>query len=134
MDRRLARTLLVVLLAVVPLGVAGVATAQDEPPMPDPMAIYDLERPLSECIGLLQQPGCGREPTDAGDRGGSLQYATFAVILAGLGIIFTIVFRNVIRSDRDKAQRAYAAEATAGSAPDTPSGVTGGPDTTPSTR
>ncbi|MFM7093495.1 MAG: hypothetical protein ACKOYL_02905 [Actinomycetota bacterium] len=64
---------------------------------------WDIERDPSECIGLLQKPGCGTKPTDAGERGGSLQLATFAVLIVGLAIIFTVVFRNVLRADRRKA-------------------------------
>jgi hypothetical protein len=50
-------------------------------------APLDLEADPSTCIGLLPKPGCGREPVDAGDRGGPLQVATFAVMLLGLAII-----------------------------------------------
>lgn len=64
---------------------------------------WDIERDPSECIGLLQKPGCGTKPTDAGERGGSLQLATFGAIVLGLVIIFTVVFRNVLRADRRKA-------------------------------
>lgn len=64
---------------------------------------WGIERDPSECIGLLQKPGCGTKPTDAGERGGSLQLATFAALVLGLVIIFTVVFRNVLRADRRKA-------------------------------
>lgn len=67
---------------------------------------WGIERDPSECIGLLPKPGCGTKPTDAGERGGSLQVATFAVILIGLAVIFTVVFRNVLRTDRRKATEA----------------------------
>ena len=33
-------------------------------------AVYDLENEPSQCIGLLPRPGCGKEPEDAGERGG----------------------------------------------------------------
>jgi hypothetical protein len=69
---------------------------------------YNLENEPSQCIGLLPKPGCGSEPEQAGDRGGGLQYAVFALIIAGLAIIFTVVFRRVIRGDRAKAERAKA--------------------------
>jgi hypothetical protein len=65
--------------------------------------VYDLDKDPSDCIGLLPKPGCGKKPVDAGDRGGSLQYATFGIILLGLAVIFTVVFRNVLRADRRKA-------------------------------
>ncbi len=67
---------------------------------------YDLENEPSQCIGLLPKPGCGSEPEQAGDRGGALQYAVFGLIIAGLAVIFTVVFRRVIRADREKARRA----------------------------
>lgn len=67
---------------------------------------WGLERDPSECIGLMQKPGCGTKPTDAGERGGSLQIATFGVIILGLVVIFTVVFRNVLRADRRKAGEA----------------------------
>lgn len=88
------------------------ASAQQAPPDVTTVDGYDLVRPPSECIGFLPAPDCGKEPTDAGERGGTLQYVTFGVILAGLAFIFTVVFRNVVRSDRNKAERAYAAELT----------------------
>ena len=75
-----------------------------------PVDGYDLVRPPSECIGFLPKPDCGRQPVDAGDRGGPLQYLTFGVILAGLAFIFTVVFRKVIQADRTKAAEAYAVE------------------------
>ena len=65
---------------------------------------YNLERDPSECIGLMPKPGCGTAPVDAGDRGGALQYATFAVILLGLAVILSVVFRNVLRADHRKAR------------------------------
>jgi len=81
---------------------------------------YDLVRPPSECIGFLPLPDCGKEPVDAGERGGALQYLTFGVILAGLGFIFTVVFRQVIRGDRAKAERAYATEQASSPSPADP--------------
>jgi hypothetical protein len=61
---------------------------------------YDLENDPSECINFLPRPNCGKKPESAGDRGGALQYTVFAVILAGVGIIGTVITRNVIRRDR----------------------------------
>lgn len=63
---------------------------------------FDLERDLSDCVNSNPQPNCGRKPTSSGDRGGAMQYATFAAIVVGLSVIFTVVFRNVIRADREK--------------------------------
>lgn len=66
----------------------------------DTVYYYDLEKDPSECIGFLPKPGCGKEPEDAGERGGALQYTTFAVMLGGIGVIATVIGRNVIRRDR----------------------------------
>jgi hypothetical protein len=68
--------------------------------------VFPLEGDVSECIGLLPKPGCGIEPTQAGDRGGALQFAVFGLIIVGLAVIFTVVFRNVARRDRQRANGA----------------------------
>lgn len=46
-----------------------------------------------------------RRATQAGDRGGGLQFAVFGLIIVGLAVVFTVVFRNVIRRDRERAAR-----------------------------
>jgi hypothetical protein len=70
------------------------------------MFVYPLEGDVNACIGLLQRPGCGVEPTQSGDRGGAMQVAVFGLIVVGLVVIFSVVFRNVLRRDRQRAQRA----------------------------
>ena len=67
--------------------------------------VYPLEGDVDSCIGLLPKPGCGVEPTQAGDRGGVLQFAVFGLVIVGLAVVFTVVFRNVIRRDRERAAR-----------------------------
>jgi hypothetical protein len=67
--------------------------------------IYPLEGDVDSCVGLLPKPGCGVEPTQAGDRGGALQFAVFGLIIVGLAVVFTVVFRSVIRRDRERAAR-----------------------------
>ena len=67
--------------------------------------VYPLEGDVDSCIGLLPKPGCGVEPTQAGDRGGGLQFAVFGLIVVGLAVVFTVVFRSVIRRDRERAAR-----------------------------
>lgn len=81
----------------------GVSAPQNSDITSSTLYGWGMDRDPSECIGLLQKPGCGTKPTDAGERGGSLQLATFAVLILGLAIIFTVVFRNVLRADRRKA-------------------------------
>lgn len=66
----------------------------------DTTAVWRIERDPSECLGFLPKPGCGYEPTDAGERGGSLQITLFLVMVGALAVIGTVVARNIIRRDR----------------------------------
>lgn len=61
---------------------------------------YDLENEPSQCINSNPRPGCGKKPEQAGDRGGALQYLTFLIMLTGVGVIATVLIRNVIKRDR----------------------------------
>jgi hypothetical protein len=97
-------------LAAVALSLAFSASALASPPDTDApvtesTVVWDLERDPSECIGFLPKPGCGKEPQQAGDRGGALQWAVFGLILGGVGTVGTVLARNVIRRDREIAQR-----------------------------
>lgn len=67
--------------------------------------VWDLERDPSECIGFLPKPGCGKEPQQAGDRGGALQWAVFGLIIGGVGTVGTVLARNVVKRDREIARR-----------------------------
>lgn len=73
---------------------------------PTTMFVYPLDSDVNQCIGLLPKPGCGYAPTQAGDRGGNLQLAVFGAMLIGLAVIFTVVFRNVLRRDKERAKDA----------------------------
>lgn len=96
-----------VLLTTAPFG-ASMARAADSTdttvittaPVTDSTYVYDLENEPSECVGFLPKPGCGKKPVQAGDRGGSLQYLTFLVMLLGVGTVATVLIRNVIKRDR----------------------------------
>jgi hypothetical protein len=50
----------------------------------------------------VQRPNCGVKPTQAGDRGGALQYTVWGLLIAGLVVVFTVVFRSASRTDRFK--------------------------------
>ncbi|MFM8954575.1 MAG: hypothetical protein ACKOH9_02145 [Actinomycetota bacterium] len=56
---------------------------------------YDLENEPSACIGFLPKPGCGKEPTDAGERGGALQYLVFGIMIVGLVVVGLGIARGV---------------------------------------
>lgn len=76
----------------------------------DTTAGWRIENDPSECLGFLPKPGCGYEPTDAGERGGTLQITLFLVMIGALAVIGTVVARNIIR--RDRAINAAAADRT----------------------
>jgi hypothetical protein len=74
--------------------------------LPDPLGGANLE----QCIGLLQKPGCGREPELSGDRGGTMQIATFGVLIAALAVIAVRIGRSI--ASRDKVANATSDSAT----------------------
>lgn len=105
-DARVRRLFALALLAVAVLWAAPAAIAST-PPDEQPIAtndFMDLERDLSECISAVPKPGCGREPTQAGDRGGSLQLALFGVMMAGIVVIGWRVSTAVRARDRAGAE------------------------------
>lgn len=67
---------------------------------------YNLPGSVSDCVSLYPKPNCGSEPRLSGDRGGSMQYVTLGVIIAGLAIIMTVIARSVINTDRVKTRQA----------------------------
>lgn len=97
------------LLTVAPFGASAVHAADSVdttlPTSPDSTFVYDLDKEPSDCIGFLPKPGCGKKPQQAGDRGGSLQYLTFIVMIAGVGVVGTVLVRNVIKRDRAMAAK-----------------------------
>ena len=65
-----------------------------------PLVVDPSEPDLSSCVGLLPKPGCGTEPVSSGDRGGTMQIATFALMLAALLVIGARIARAVSARDR----------------------------------
>ena len=101
---RFASLACAVLLTVAPFGASAVHAVDSVdttiPTSPDSTFVYDLEKEPSDCIGFLPKPGCGKKPEQSGDRGGSLQYLTFLVMLLGVGTVATVLIRNVVKRDR----------------------------------
>ena len=64
--------------------------------VPDPLG----GRNVSDCIGLYPKPGCGTEPVLSGDRGGSMQYATFGIMITALIVIGVRIARSIVKRDR----------------------------------
>ena len=75
------------------------AAAADDPG-PTTTIAWRIERDPSECIGFLPKPDCGYEPQDAGERGGALQVTLFFVMVGAVGVIGSVIARNVVRRDR----------------------------------
>lgn len=86
-------------------------TVADTDAVTDTTAGWRIENDPSECLGFLPKPGCGYEPTDAGERGGSLQITLFLVMIGALAVIGTVIARNIVR--RDRAMSAVAEDGTA---------------------
>ena len=57
-------------------------------------------RNVSDCIGLYPKPGCGSEAVLSGDRGGSMQYATFGIMITALIVIGVRISRSIVKRDR----------------------------------
>ncbi|TSA51829.1 MAG: hypothetical protein D4R44_07030 [Actinobacteria bacterium] len=64
--------------------------------LPDPYGGHNV----SDCVGLYPLPGCGSEPVLSGDRGGSMQYATFGIMITALIVIGVRIARSIIKNDR----------------------------------
>lgn len=79
-----------------PTGPAGASPVDDVPPAPTDTVtdFYPESANLSDCVGLVEKPGCGSE-----SRGGWGQAAVFVVLFAGLGVILWRVSRG-IRANR----------------------------------
>ena len=98
----LKRLLVCTVIAVTPLAAAGSNASATTPPLAPPVTndFMDLERDVSECISAMPKPGCGREPTSSGDRGGAMQIALFGVLMLGMAVIGTRIAFAVRARDR----------------------------------
>ncbi len=97
-----------------PVEPAAQATIPTDDPTPDPAVdptdelVVDEANPflpenrdLTECIGMLQRPGCGSEA-----RGGWHQNAVAIVMVAGLLVVFGRIAWGVRRSQKQMAASA----------------------------
>ncbi|MCX6515852.1 MAG: hypothetical protein NTZ62_04355 [Actinobacteria bacterium] len=107
---RIAPITCAVLLTLAPFGLSA-AHAADTPPdstvaeVTDSTYVYDLVNEPSECINSNPRPDCGKKPQSSGDRGGWMQYTVFLVMIAGVGVVSSVLIRNVIRRDRAIAEK-----------------------------
>lgn len=72
--------------------------------VPSTNEFLDLERDLSQCISSNPLPGCGREPTSAGDRGGWQQLLLFGIMMGGIAVIFWRITHAIRSRDRRLAE------------------------------
>ncbi len=89
--------------AVLALGPVEAVGATIPPEATEENVYLDIERGLNDCISALPKPGCGREPVDAGDRGGWQQYLVFGVLMTAMAGIGTRVALSVRKRDRSKS-------------------------------
>jgi len=76
-------------LAWLPEMAVPVDTVPDRPPV-TVSEFFPDEQNLSDCLGLVERPGCGSEA-----RGGWRQTVVFGVIIVGLGLIFWRISRGI---------------------------------------
>lgn len=108
---RLTRLTCAFLLTFAPLGISA-AHAEDSPVDSSntvttelPTYNYDLENEPSACLNSNPRPNCGKKAVLSGDRGGWMQYTVFLVMLGGVGVIGTVLVRNVMRRDKAIAEK-----------------------------
>ncbi|MBU3689664.1 MAG: hypothetical protein FGM29_08940 [Actinobacteria bacterium] len=98
------RLLFCAIVSIAPLAGFGSSASATTPPPPAPPVtndFLDLDRDVSECISAMPKPGCGREPTSSGDRGGAMQLALFGIILVAMAGIGTRIAFAVRARDRE---------------------------------
>lgn len=100
-----------VLAVVVPSGSSLASTDDPAPVDPEPATtvtdFYPENANLSDCVGLVERPGCGSE-----QRGGWRQFAILAAVLFGMGLIGWRISTGV------RANRAAASDSS--EQPDSP--------------
>lgn len=84
----------------VPGGVVTVDSTVPADDVSDTTLVWRVENDPSECINSNPRPNCGYRPTDAGERGGALQTTVFFIMIGAIGVIGTVIGRNVVRRDR----------------------------------
>jgi hypothetical protein len=101
MNRRARATAIAVLAVLVlsaPVPPTAVAASTDDDssqPVPTVSDFYPEDNNLSDCVGLVERPGCGSEA-----RGGWRQALVFAALAGGLGLVGWRVTQNVRKNQR----------------------------------
>jgi len=92
------------------MGVPSATASTIAEQVPTTNEFLDLERDLSECISSNPLPGCGREPTSAGDRGGWQQFLLFGIMMSGIAVIFWRITHAIRSRDRSSAEDTAGSE------------------------
>ena len=79
-----------------PYSFALAASAEPAPPVTI-SDFYPEDSNLSDCVGLVERPGCGSE-----ERGGWRQAAVFVVLAAGMALIFWRISVGIRRNRSDQ--------------------------------
>ncbi len=74
---------------------AGRLGAQEPEPSVTPTSVVGDQVPTQQ---IIPEPNSGREPSDAGDRGGALQVATFLVLVGGVAAVVALAVRESRRA------------------------------------
>jgi len=91
---------------------------EQDRPVPTVSDFYPEDANLSDCLGLVQRPGCGSEA-----RGGWRQTAVFGAILLGMGLIAWRISVGIRRNRATIDGRAARSGAGAGDAMTSESGA-----------
>jgi hypothetical protein len=86
-----------------PVAAASLPPQSDEPTTTTSVPAPDEEQ------GIIPEPNSGQEPSEAGDRGGALQIAVLAGIVAALALGVTLVIRESRRNLARRSTRPPAA-------------------------
>ena len=105
--RRSLLVLLITLCVAVPTAPAFAQTDTTQPALAGAPADSVVDEGDLTCAqpGVVR-PNCGVKPQQAGDRGGVLQYTVWVVLIIGLIVVFSVVFRSAARTNRKKTAEA----------------------------
>jgi hypothetical protein len=78
---------------------AAMTATVPEPPPDTPNEFLPDERNLSDCVGVLEKPGCGSK-----ERGGTMMNAVFLIVIGGMAFIFWRIIIGV-RKNRAALER-----------------------------
>lgn len=106
-----------VALGIVAMATPGIAQDDVEPTTP-PVVISEADEGDSPVGDIIPKPNSGREPTDAGDRGGALQLTLLALIVGFFAIAAFSIRRQMLAARGPSPQRRPPTEPGRGTQPE----------------